>query len=1199
MKSAINKQYIIQAIAIIILLLIAIVILITLPCNQLIANAEMAALPTPEAESAILTESDDVEGYSGKTIRDYEEIRTIPNIGYELSDLVLNTTTDDAIVKIVPKAYFMTPGDTLYVGKEYGFYIHTENCADIAGSNNMYSTVMVFDIVNSVDMVVNLDTAITKVEVLYQYEFIYLSPQEDHYTVLSTLGDFLLVEICFDSAHSDIVIPLARGTAEIRRYNQVNKYYLTDISFAGTLRNVQALDKGDAQYDPNQDMGAFFIGATYSFDGQEYVDQKPTADNVAEWFYTAASIVAGIVTFIPGPNLISALALSASAAFYAADIADAHIGVQQDVSGTSIQISNNYNTRLSQVQYDGDLTKTIVAAVNTTPELSYWYGNGDYATMEYHIASTPETKIPYTWFFREIGVKVVDEDGNLMCTPAKGAHDFKLYEEDYVELDLNGGTVYLLPKDSNTFIFEPQYSGKYVFDFGSNSNVSLEVDDVAVAAGTEGFVVDMEGGREYALRVVNKTDERLILDFNIHPTADRTVTIAGNNKYVVKLDIDAPQCLEISTDSESVNVGIYVKNANGELERYTPSEFNWTAASTLAMRLNSGEYYILLENTTGSSITVNVVAEEVSAVSTGDNNVSIGTNWIYFSFTPQKTGGYVFALLTDETAPVQMALYDSNMQPINAINESVMLRTDGFVQNVKYYVGIRTVGDDMINGVLTIEEWDNAFAWYVEGVKVQRQSVNLYQDWTYDIALKVNDSIVVRSFNQNNSHDVDQTLVLHNGETLNVTIPNDISAGTVVTLNGKYSDVSEYSYYLNITIIPNTMVMVNGAENFETETKFYLTVNDPLVEAINYKTAYKPLFEPVIEEEGTKAISAVGALCIVEDIMAQPSEKGEFEIISIVYNGRTVEYTKENSSCNFIMTFGKGSGDSANDPWVINCSLHYYFFELYAATKGYTNKFWKLGQDIDISESVRYLKRFYGTLDGGGHTLSGLAIDIGTDPLTADKNFGWLEENYGTIQNVTFSDVSITGGVCHTGAWAFIGVVAGTNDYEGLIENVQIENVNISVNRNMARIGGYVGVNKGTIKDCDAGHVLFGDPKVTMFSNGDMGIICGENIGTVDNCRVYFVTINYYPSVENRSVGGIVGYCKSGTISNCYVWFCKITIIGTDAGICPNIGSVAGHVVNRNMLINNTAGCIYELDLLTDAQKVNCGGSERQYGYEG
>lgn len=64
-------------------------------------------------------------------------------------------------------------------------------------------------------------------------------------------------------------------------------------------------------------------------------------------------------------------------------------------------------------------------------------------------------------------------------------------------------------------------------------------------------------------------------------------------------------------------------------------------------------------------------------------------------------------------------------------------------------------------------------------------------------------------------------------------------------------------------------------------------------------------------------------------------------------------------------------------------------------------------------------------------------------------------------------------------------------------------------------------------------------------------------------------------------------------------WLCQIAIIGTDAGICPNIGSVAGHVANSNMLVNNSAGCVFELDLLTDAQKVNCGGTDRQYGYEG
>lgn len=1190
---------ILRVVAFAILLLITFIILVTLPTGQGVASAEGTSTLTPEEESALLTESDDVEGYAGKTIRDYEEIRTIPDIDYEGVELTLYTTTDDAIVKIVPKAYFMTPGDTLYVGREYGFYIHTENCADIAGSNNMYSTVLVFDIVNSLDMAANLDTAIIKVEVVLQYEFIYLSPQESHYTVLSDYGDFLATKIHFGAANAGIVIPLARHTAIDREYNQVDKYFLTDISFAGTLRNVQALDKGDAQYDPSEDMGAFFIGGTYSYDGREYVDRKPTGGEAAEWFYTVATIVAGIVTFIPGPNMISALALSSSMGFLAGDIAQAHTGSWQDVSGTSIQIANDYNTRLSQVQYDGDLTKTIAAAVNTAPELSYRYGNGDHASMEFDIASTPDTKIPHTCFSREIGVKVVNENGDTMCKPDIGAHDFKIYEEDYVELDLDGGTAYLLPEDSNTFTFEPQFSGKYVFDFGSNSDVSLEVDGVAVAAGASGFVVDMEGGREYDLRVVNETDERLIFDFTIDPTADRTVTVAGNDEYVVKLDLDSPQCIEISTDNSAVNVGVYVKNESGELEKYTPSEFDWTASPALSMRFTAGEYYIVLENTTSSSVTTNVATEDVLAAVIGENEVSFGANWTYVAFTPQEAGGYVFALVTESSAPVQMALYDGNMQPIAAINQSVLLRADGFVQNAEYYIGVRTVGGETINAALTIEKWENAFAWYVEGVKVQGQAKELYVGWSYNIELRVNDSVIVRSFNQNNGQTPDQTFVLQEEAELNVTIPDDMPEGTVVTLHGIYSDQLDYSYYLNVSVVADTMVMVNGAENFETRTEFYLMVNDPLVEAINYQTAYHPLFEPLLEEYGTVAVNGAGALCIVADIMAQPSEGGVFEITSVVYNGRTVEYATENSSCDFTTAFGKGSGDSEDDPWIINCFMHYLCFELYAGSVSSFDKFWKLGADIDLSDALGYLTTFTGTLDGGGHTFTGLTIDIGTDPLTADTSFGWVEHNYGTIKNVTFADVNVTGGVCHTGAWAFIGVVAGINEAGGVINNVSIENANISVDRNMARIGGLVGVNEGTISDCVVGHALFGDPEVSMFSNADMGIICGENGGTVDSCAVYFVVINYYPSVANRSVGGIVGYCRAGTIKDCTVWLCKIAIIGTDAGICPNIGSVAGHVANSNMLVNNTAGCVFELDLLTDAQKVNCGGTDRQYGYEG
>ena len=67
----------IQYIVMVVLLLLISSILIAMPTGQGVASAEGTSTLTPEEESALLTESDDVEGYAGKTIRDYEEIRTM------------------------------------------------------------------------------------------------------------------------------------------------------------------------------------------------------------------------------------------------------------------------------------------------------------------------------------------------------------------------------------------------------------------------------------------------------------------------------------------------------------------------------------------------------------------------------------------------------------------------------------------------------------------------------------------------------------------------------------------------------------------------------------------------------------------------------------------------------------------------------------------------------------------------------------------------------------------------------------------------------------------------------------------------------------------------------------------------------------------------------------------------------------------
>lgn len=134
MNKTFNKQNCFYSIALVfMLLLLLFVLFICAPTTQT-AMADSSEELSLEEKSAMVTESDDVSGFVGKTIRDYETIRTIPSIERENAELTLKTATDDAIVQIVPKEYFKMPGDNLYIGREYGFFIHTENCPDIAGS---------------------------------------------------------------------------------------------------------------------------------------------------------------------------------------------------------------------------------------------------------------------------------------------------------------------------------------------------------------------------------------------------------------------------------------------------------------------------------------------------------------------------------------------------------------------------------------------------------------------------------------------------------------------------------------------------------------------------------------------------------------------------------------------------------------------------------------------------------------------------------------------------------------------------------------------------------------------------------------------------------------------------------------------------------------------------------------------------------
>ena len=146
--------------------------------------------------------------------------------------------------------------------------------------------------------------------------------------------------------------------------------------------------------------------------------------------------------------------------------------------------------------------------------------------------------------------------------------------------------------------------------------------------------------------------------------------------------------------------------------------------------------------------------------------------------------------------------------------------------------------------------------------------------------------------------------------------------------------------------------------------------------------------------------------------------------------------------------------------------------------------------------------QFAGTLDGAGHSVSGIYINS-----TANYQglVGFLD-NGGTLQNLGVKASYIKGG-------ARVGGVCGEN--RGTVNNCY-NTGNVTGN---SQVGGVCGYKQGNVTNCyNTGNVTGSDA---------VGGVCGTNIGNVTNCyNTGSVTGGYY-------VGGVCGN-SWGNVTNCY-----------------------------------------------------------------
>ena len=180
-----------------------------------------------------------------------------------------------------------------------------------------------------------------------------------------------------------------------------------------------------------------------------------------------------------------------------------------------------------------------------------------------------------------------------------------------------------------------------------------------------------------------------------------------------------------------------------------------------------------------------------------------------------------------------------------------------------------------------------------------------------------------------------------------------------------------------------------------------------------------------------------------------------------------------------------------------------------------------LGKNIDLTGKgwtpigTNYEKRYKGTFDGRGHTITGLAVTTNDQFVGL---FGYLNRA-GMVKNVVMEGIQITSNHGSSQAGGVVGFSRGT-----------IENCSVSGSvSGTVYVGGVVGAQwGGSITGCSS--------SATVKGTVDVGGVAGQTNSNATMTACYAtgnVTLEIAP-INNIDVGGAVGFNGGSRILACY-----------------------------------------------------------------
>ena len=289
--------------------------------------------------------------------------------------------------------------------------------------------------------------------------------------------------------------------------------------------------------------------------------------------------------------------------------------------------------------------------------------------------------------------------------------------------------------------------------------------------------------------------------------------------------------------------------------------------------------------------------------------------------------------------------------------------------------------------------------------------------------------------------------------------------------------------------------------------------------------------------------------------------------------------------------YGGGSG-TAEDPYLIYTAEQ---MNTIGANDHDWDKHFKLMADIDLSgytgTDFNIIGKdlhpaFSGVFDGNGHTISNFSY------TSSNGDYKGLFQSV-SGQNVQIKDLGLIAPNINAGTGRHVGSLAG-NVNSGTITNCYAEGGSVA---GKTWVGGLVGYNRGSLKDCSSTCSVSGDYEVgglvgnhtgaitncyaggEIFGRQNSGGLAGGNSGTIKNSSAAGIV-----GGGGRTVGGLVGY-NSGLLSSCSA--------GGDVFGDEHVGGLAGS--SSASIINCYAtGGVFGTDYVgglvgrTDDSIVNC-----------